>query len=408
MNYWNKILIKKLIHLTPSFYKYKKKIFKTEKPQIVDIINILRKVPYYNGKKEYIHSKSLTDFPFLDKNDIIGNEELFISKDKDKKYLVKISTGGTTGKSLNFYKTVNDIIKEEAYLDYVFSYIGKDLKIGVLRGNRPKKGLYEYKYNTLLLSSYDLSLDNVRKYLFLINKYKINCLHVYPTSIQILIKYINLLKNEIEIPKIKGVISSSEIMSVELKQQILNTFKGVTLIDLYGQNEHVAFAFSINMGYYTFLDSYSHVEYIETNQFINNNRICEIIGTNTNNLAMPLIRYRTDDFVELDKENNIVSILGRSSDFIVNMKNEVIPCIVVTRDKTLENVITFQYYQEKVGELTFYIVVNEKFSLTDEKNILDDFNNCFNGLMHVRIVCVESIDKTSNGKQKRLIQMLKF
>lgn len=406
MNFWKKLIIKKIIHLTPYYFKCVRNITTTNKINFENIYDVLTTVPYYKTNPEYLHPKEISNYPLLEKMDIIGKEDLFISQKVNKKLLFKVSTGGTSGKSLNFYKTINDIIKEEAYISFAFSIIGTNLRVGVLRGNRPSKRLFEYKHKTLLLSSYELSLENVKKYVNLINEYKINCLHVYPTSIEIFLKYLNKLKGDIEMPNLKGILSSSEIMSFELKKMILDIFPNITLVDLYSQNEHVAFALSVNLGYYSFYNSYSYVELIETDHFSNENKIYEIVGTNINNKAMPLVRYRTEDFVEIDKNGNIISIIGRSTDFIVNKNLDIIPCMVVTRDKTLENVISFQYYQEKAGQLIFRVVVNELFNENDKQMILDDFNKCFNNLMDIVVLPVDEIEKTKNGKQKRLIQML--
>lgn len=404
MNFWIKILIKKIIHITPSFKRYVQSI--SNKYNLGNINDVVNTVSYYKHDNAYLHISDFQNYPLLDKSKIIGKENLFISQVINKRFLFKVSTGGTSGKSLNFHKTLNDIIKEEAYIAYAFSLIGSSLNVGVLRGNKPKNGVSEYRFKTLLLSSYDLTLENVKNYIELINKYKINCLHVYPSSIQVFINYLKILKTEVEIPKLKGILSSSEILSIELKKEILDVFKNVKLVDLYGQNEQVAFAISINLNSYKFYESYSYVELVETGQTFNDNKICEIVGTNIHNKAMPLIRYRTEDFVEIDHDGNIVSIIGRTTDFIVNKHNEIVPCIVLTRPNTLLNVISFQYFQDKVGYLVFRVKVNEFFNNNDEQNIVDDLSKCFNNLMCVKVEVVKEIERTKNGKQQRLIQML--
>lgn len=413
MNFWNKIIIKRIIKLTPLYFKIKNSFLHEE--EIYDEIKIINKInkiikiiPYYRDRDLYYNNKiqKITDFPLLDKTDIIGKEEDFISKKINKKSLIKVSTGGTSGKSLNFYKTVSDIIKEEAFISHSLSLIGNDLKIGVLRGNKPSKGIFEYKFGCLLLSSYDLSKENVKKYVELIKKYEINCLHVYPTSIHIFCKYLIELKESIDLPNLKGILSSSEILTKEDKSLILELFPKITLIDHYGQNEHVAFALSINMGFYKFFKNYSYVEFHDFGETKDQNRIAEIVGTNIFNHAMPLLRYKTEDFVEIDNNGNICSIIGRTQDFIINKRNNIVPCIVVTRNNTLQNVITFQYYQEKIGELIYRVLVNNKFSNIDEKAILEDMNNCFNGLIDVKVELVTHFEKTKAGKQKRLIQKL--
>jgi phenylacetate-coenzyme A ligase PaaK-like adenylate-forming protein len=242
----------------------------------------------------------------------------------------------------------------------------------------------------------------------LIKKYRINCLHVYPSSFVLFCKYLEeaIREDHVELPGIKGVLSSSEILTSEMKNKILELFPDITLVDLYGQNEHVAFALSVNKGPYRFYDTYSVVEFLDTGFMNGKNKIKEIVGTNINNKGMPLIRYRTEDFVEVDESSNIVSIVGRTNDFVVNKNNDIVPCILVTRQNIMENVLAAQYYQDKIGVLIYKIRVNEKFSEKDARIIQDEIAACFQGLMQVTVETVNDFEKTKNGKHIRLIQKL--
>lgn len=407
-----KTLIKNLLKVLPA-YKSAIKNIKNEasKRNVLEELlwHSIKTVPYYRTHNPYKRSKeslNIREFPFLKKSEVVGNETLFISDKFNKMLLRKISTGGTSGISLNLYKSINSTAREHAFIDYAFSHIDipKNLRIGVLRGNKPTKGLYSYNGSQLILSSYDLSRENILLYLDIIHRFKINCLHVYPSSIRIFCKYIKELNQSINLPKLKGILSSSEILSNEDKDIILDIFPNVVLVDLYGQNEHVALALSINKGPYKFIESYGYVEFRETGLKNGENKICEIVATGLINKAMPLIRYCTEDYVEIDKIGNVVSIIGRTQDFIVNLKNEIVPCILQTRTLTLENVVGFQFYQEKIGELEFRVVVNEKFSNKDERAILEDIGTTFNNYVIGKVKIVDTLIKTKIGKQKRLIQ----
>jgi phenylacetate-coenzyme A ligase PaaK-like adenylate-forming protein len=406
MNYWQKYLFKKLIRITPLYHRYKKRIIQSEKFNLSELQDIIKNIPYY---QERGYEQFATGYyPYLNKSEIIGKEEQLVSKKINRFFLTKVATSGTSGKSLNIYKTISDIIKEEAFIQYAFSIIGNKLRIAVLRGNNPSSGIYEYKYGHLLLSSYHITRQNILEYLELIKKYKINCLHVYPSSFYLFCKYLQeaIREHGVELPAIKGVLSSSEILTSEMKDEILKLFPDIVLVDLYGQNEHVAFALSINKGPYHFYDTYSIVEFLDTGLTSGDNKIKEIIGTNIDNKGMPLIRYRTEDFVEVDKENNIVSIVGRTSDFVVNKNKNIVPCNVSTRNSAFENVILSQHYQEQIGELILRVQVNEKFKDKDARNLENDIAGHFQGLMQVKVEIVKNFDKTLNGKHINLVQKL--
>lgn len=413
MNFWTKHILKKLLTLSPLYFKIKRSLDGKEKELLytTDVETIkqqIKRIPYYRDSESYLKEgiQRLSEFPMLDKSDMIGREDDLVSEAYYIKSLHKVSTGGTSGKSLNIYKSIRDVIKEEAFMSHAFSLIGDNLKIGILRGNKPIKGICEYRFGCLLLSSYDISPGNVRQYVELIRKHKTNCLYVYPSSMRIFCKYLKALRGSMDLPDLKGILSSSEILSFEDKSLILDLFPNITLIDQYGQNEHVAFAISINMGHYKFYENYSFVEFVDTGRRLGHHKIAEIIGSNLFSHAMPLIRYRTDDLVEIDDDGNIRSIIGRTQDFIINKNNEVVPCIVVTRDETLKNVISFQYYQESAGKLVIRVLGNDDFSRIDVRAIEDDMHHCFNGHMDVKVDVVAHFEKTMAGKQLRLVQKL--
>ncbi|MDY4801372.1 MAG: hypothetical protein SO183_07030, partial [Fusobacterium mortiferum] len=117
-----------------------------------------------------------------------------------------------------------------------------------------------------------------------------------------------------------------------------------------------------------------------------------------------LIRYKTDDYVQLNSKNEVIKILGRKQDFLIDENNNIIPCIFDTREKTLNNIENFQFYQPKKGILIFKIVVLENYSKTDEEMLYEDLTNAFGKNLKISIKVVDKIEKTIRGKQKRLIQ----
>jgi phenylacetate-coenzyme A ligase PaaK-like adenylate-forming protein len=124
------------------------------------------------------------------------------------------------------------------------------------------------------------------------------------------------------------------------------------------------------------------------------------------NTTMPFIRYGTEDYVEIDEKGNVVAIIGRSSDFVINTKNDIVPCIIIARNESKKNVLNFQYYQDSPGQLVYRVVVNNKFTLEEKKMLEDDLTNSFDNKMTCKVVVVSSIERTKIGKQKRLIQKL--
>lgn len=403
--------MKNLIKYTPMYALIRKSQLAPYSPVHLQnaVLEAIKNVPFYNGYDKYIKSPfSIKDFPILCKKDILGNETLLISKRAFKAFLSRKETGGSTGYSLKLFYSPSVIIEKEVIPNYAFSLIGWNLRIATLRGQRPANGkLWQATGNgNIILSSYQLSEDNLDEYLKILRERHISCLHVYPSSLFILARLIKCKYGKVCLPDLKGILASSEIFSVENKKLVKEVFPGVKIIDFYGHNELACCAIAENDGFYHFFKNYGYVEFIETGETVNGNRIAEIVATSIMNTAMPFIRYATEDYVELDKDGNVVSIIGRTSDFVVNADGALTPCIVVTRDRSMMNISNFQYYQSIEGELTFRIVVNQEFNQIDQQYLLEDMNESFNGRMVCKVEIVNSIERTKAGKQKRLVQEL--
>lgn len=405
----NNNILKKLGRLTPIYWATSVSELHSEQ-KLNRLLRFAKKTcPFYsvvgNGKSKI----TLLDFPIIRKKDIVGKEGLFVPKHYPRRFLRHISTGGTSGLSLNIHQSIFDSIKENRFVNHAHGLITPwyNKRVAVLRGNKPQDGNFSYSGGTLTLSSYDLNMSTAIKYMQLLNHFKATTLHVYPSAMLLFCKYLLESRQKILLPHLKGILSSSEVLSFQDKRTILNTFPNITLIDLYGQNEHVAFALSKNYEPYKFYNSYGFVELLDTGQKQDENSICEIVGTGFINKAMPLIRYATEDYVAVSPEGRIVSILGRSQDFVVNKNGDVVICMLHNRDNALKNVMGFQYYQDTPGIVEFNVVVNENFCERDKKIIEEDFYLTYGELVQGKVVVVNELIRTPAGKQIRLIQKLR-
>lgn len=397
--------IKTLIRKTPLYRNTYDTINKFSEEHFTKFIKTaLKDVPYY--KKRFKIDTKYSELPILRKGDIVDCEGEFISGKYPKFLLQKKSTGGTSGISLNIYRNFKDIAREVAFVDFAFRKIGTNLKIAELRGKKPKNGIYELKNNRLLLSSYLLQESNVHEYVKYLVKFNTDCLHAFPSTLMIFIKLLESRGLQQKLRHIRGIVTSSEILSLSDKRYILKVLPQIKLVDIYGQNEHVAFAISEGIEPYKFYLSYGYTEFSEIKRAANGHCIAEIISTGLGNNAMPLLKYGTEDYVEIDHEQNIISIFGRSQDFLYDKSNEKVPCTVLTRDDTLKNVLSFQFYQDTPGIVEFHVITNSDFSEKDTQNIQLDFEATFGNRLKSVIKTVSSLKQSTAGKTIRLISKL--
>lgn len=421
--------IKKLLsNLIPNKYKYGKSYVETfqflkenenwteeeiknyQLNKINQLLNYcIEKIPFYKElhRKNQIklpikNFKELEKIPILTKKIIRENFEKLQSGDLKKLKAKIVNTGGSTGEPLKLYKSKENHIKEAAFIDYYLEKMGvninKKRKI-TIRGAIPKEGIAEKCGNELIMSSYLINKNNIRFYIEEIEKFNPEFIHVYPSSIYLISKYINELKLQINVPNLKVILSSSEIFNKKQKTLVEEVFK-CKILDLYGNTENSVQAISVtgDIGY-KFNPYYSYVE------IINN----EIVATAFNDLSMPLIRYATGDEIEKVDNNNFI-IKGRKQDYIVGKNDKKYPVVGIIFGQhfsCFENIDNFQIYQNEKGKIELKIEKNSEISQEKEKEIIDNLKRATQNSLEVKINYVEKIERTRVGKYKFLIQNIK-
>lgn len=401
--------IKKIFRDSPLSFSFSKSLIN----QVLDedrlkkaLYDAHKDVPFYSSYSMPDDIKDLSSLPILRKSVIVGHEKDFISRKVPNWMIRQLETGGTSGVSLRVYYRPHEVLRYNSVANYAFSMIGNHLRIAELRGHRPADNKISEKMGpVLLLSSYLLNEETLDDYLNELREHKITCLHVYPSSLAILCRLIRQKYGEADLPLLKGILASSEVFSHEDKNLAKQAFPSVKIVDFYGLNELCCAAVSVDDGPFRFFQNYGYVEMIDTGERIGDHKIAEIVATSIMNRTMPLIRYGTEDYAEIDENGEVVAILGRTSDFVVTKHKRLIPCIFINRDISFAHVVTFQYFQEREGELIFRVMVNDGFGKADIDNLMEDLQNSFIDV-DSKVEVVGEMDKTRIGKQRRMVQKL--
>ena len=411
-----KFYLRKLISFTPLY----KNIFNSitfklspdeQQQKLFEIVKYaIDNVPYYKCYSKFLtedyKSFDITKLPLLQKEDIATRAEDMISREYKISRLIKIGTGGTTGTSVNLYQNFKESVVATAYVNYLYSLAGKNAIICTIREHDLKDDEpYSFFGNILMLAPNKINIDTIEYYWDVIKKHNVTCIHAFPTSVLMLCKLL-MKKGLNTINSINCIIGSSEIFSDDKKTLAKECFSGVKIIDYYGQTEMVSSAIKEDFDEIKFIDSYGFTEFHKIDTTHDGNILAEIIATSFIRKSMPLIRYATGDYVEIDKNGRILHVIGRTSDFLIGRKGQVIPCIIENREKTMENVLLVQYYQDTPGKFIYNMIVNEKYSDKDEKAIYEDMKVNFGDELIGTIKIVDHIEKTSRGKHRKLIQKL--
>jgi len=240
--------------------------------------------------------------PFIDKYFIqkhISEFELF----SIPKFYV--TTGGVTGKPAKFFQSNNIWYKELAFVyDYFEKHGYKSNMIkATFRGGDfsvLKQNIFwksNPNYNEIHFSPFHINSKTIEYYIEKLNKTKPKYFHGYPSALISLAKLMNnngLMLNY----KLKCIFIISEGFKKEDVEFLKSSFN-CDVSSFYGHSERLIFAeASKDLDYYIPNPLYGYLELIDENGNVikNNNVVGELVATSYDNLAMPLIRYKTGDF----------------------------------------------------------------------------------------------------------------
>ncbi len=319
---------------------------------------------------------------------------------------------------LHFYINADRSSVEYAYLTTSWRRAGykPGIPIAVLRSRivqQDRNGLY-HEYDPILrhhyYSSFHLSDENMVRYLEHIATIGQCFLHVYPSSVQTLARFI--LRSGQQAPKnIKGIIAESEIVYPQQRQMIEKVF-GCRLFSCYGQSEKVILASGCEESdNYHIWPTYGYFELLDEqgNSVTTPGQRGEIVGTGFINTVMPFIRYRTGDLATYigdhcpacGREHILIrDIQGHRIQevLIANDGSEISWTTLNMHDDTFLNVRQFQFLQEKPGKAILRIVPADGFAKQDADKIQRNLGNKLNGRVSFSIELVKEIPLSERGK----------
>lgn len=370
-------------------------------------------IPFYNdlySKKGFcpeIHLKSFADIkniPIIKKSDLLS-VSLEDRSYKTAKTMI-VNTGGSSGATLSFYVPSLKMGIEWAHLHTIWKkqmrYKIADLKI-LLVGRSAVKDKVEYDFlrNCLrvdLYSDYNAVFEKLSENY---GNCTIKYLRGYPSALYELALFCKSNSNYCnQITKnLKGIILVSEFPKKQQRDVIEAVFK-VKTFAFYGHSEGCVIAYENEINNYIPMHTYG---YCEVEQI---DGMAALIGTNFYNTASPLIRYNTEDRIEVTNYNhNLLESFsiqeGRVGEVIIDRNDKIIPLtglIFGRHHKLFDHCTHIQVKQTKKGHAQIlYVPINGIIAapqlLFDTQNIAVDFE----------FVQIAAPIKTENGKLKLLV-----
>lgn len=414
--------------LAESEHWSKERLVRYQKTQLQELLEHAQKnVPFYSNIKLASSDpfKNLESLPLMDKNQIQQQFNQFVVHNLNDYHYYHVTTGGTTGNSLNIFLDNSTYGREWAFVltgwrrvrfkpgDRTISFRGVEFR-------DTEKGIYWQDnpiYNMMEMSPFHMSENNLPQYIKKIQQFKPKYLHGYPSAISILANYV--LRNEIPFPKISGVLAISENIYPEQRELIEKAF-GTRLFSFYGMSEKVINApeCELDTRYHCF-PQYGITEVVDKNGFpVDEGEQGELVGTGFLNYCMPFIRYRTGDFATLH-----TSACGckRPNLLLSDLKGRWMQEMLIGKDGTLismtamnlhsdvfKNVHRYQFQQSLEGFVDILIVPSIAYNSADEQKVRTALFSKVGTNIVFNLKYVDGIPLTERGKGKLLVQKLKL
>ncbi len=378
-------------------------------------------MPYYHElfdnsglKPSDIESlEDLTKIPFLTKEIIRKNLSGLISRNFDRKKLIRDFSSGSTGEPLKFlYSTKENALKWAAfYRGWKWAGYDFGIKTFIVWGNYAaitgQTNLSGRVKNTLLRSKYfnafDLRREAIPRALDGIMRYRPSIIYGYTSALHIIAKYME--EKSIHLSNTRAVITTSETLHQKWRELIQKHFN-CKVYDNYGVEGAVVAQECEEGGLHLNADN-CIVEFLSIGGGLN-----KIVVTNLNNYAMPFIRYDVNDVGTLSHKvcscgrglPLIEAIEGRMPDLLVTPSGKYLTHnFFIFLFESMEEIDQFQVVQEKLDEIVVKIVPNEKANEAVFSHIKNTIQKHVGPDVRVMINIVPAIPPAKSGKRRFVI-----
>ena len=360
--------------------------------------------------------EQLRDYPLLTKQDLIVHREEMVNPRVSGSQKLYITTGGSSGVPVGFYlqKGVSRP-KEQAYLEAQWSRRGYRVgdKVAVVRGmvtsSRAAGGIsyYDATRNWLVLSSYHLTPDRVGEYVQALNRFQPRHLHMYPSAALLLAQLLEQTGSRLDFQPV-SVLCGSEKLTPDAQAYLQKTF-GAPVFHWYGHSERAVLAGQGRQSNLLhFWPGYGLVEFGAPNE----EGFQEVIGTTFHNHVMPLIRYRTGDYVRLAPESAgewpwpaVEAVAGREHEFLVSATGRQISLTAINmHDRIFDGLCAVQFYQADPGHVQLRYQPGPQWHTSQEAAIRDGLTRKLGDDFTLELLSVPEVEKTSAGKHKWLVK----
>ena len=369
--------------------------------------------PYYRELLK-TDTPDITQIPPLEKRNIREDLERLCSERFTREQRIKNATGGSTGTPLTFYQDRNYWNQRNLSVYYFDRWAGWDLgepqliiwgAPADLKGDeRWKQRLNTFWRNQYWLNGFHLTDKEMQIAFERMNKCHPHTILAYPSS---LYQFATFLYENGLTPRrqLKGIISSAEMLHPHYRALAEDVFE-TKVYNRYGGREVGLIAMECAEGRMHINCRDIYLEIDSPNPYTQPG---EILITQLNNYAMPFIRYRIGDIGILSDEmcpcgNQLpvlADLLGRTTATFRTRTGALVHGGYFTQQfYGIDGVSQFQIIQESLKHCVLKLVINERWTETARRYLVQSIQRVLGGDVVVTVEFVEEIPLPTSGKRE--------
>ena len=359
--------------------------------------------------------QKIDSFPIITKNDIKGNWNEMYSRLHKGKPVHQMATSGSTGTPFVMEWDMEKRKHQLAELIYFNEIAGQKLgqpyiyfRVWTEKNKKSKKELWMQNLTPInILHLNDDVLENIRQRLK--KKPYINSCLAYASTYEYLVKYIMSKNDTPNMFHTKTFVSGSEVLSMEMKQQIKKTI-GCKVIDRYSNEENGFLAQSLDVSDEFIVNTASfYIEILkqDSDESAEIGELGRIVVTDLFGYAVPLIRYDTGDLAIKAEEKNgwttkLKTIQGRRVDVIYDTQgNRLTAHTWSVYMWKFDKLKQYQFIQN--GEKDYVLKVNGAKGVYKDEEFVEHLKSILGHDANVTIEHVNGIPLLASGKFKKTV-----
>lgn len=394
-------------------------------------------VPYYAMRMQALDLtpediKTVTDLqklPLLSKQDVRENLYFDLFADNHRKPdMLKIATSGSTGEPFVTYADRRQLemrwastFRSAEWTGWRFGDRQARLwhqTLGMSRGQVVKEFIDAFFMRRLFIPAYELNEANLRQLLEQLRRFRPVLIDGYAEVFNFLAHYAR--KHGISGIEARAIMTSAQIMPPQVREVIECEFK-THVFDKYGSREFSGIAYECDHheGHHVMAESYV-VEILKDGQPAKSGELGEVVITDLNNFAVPLVRYRIGDLAIALDPNEICSC-GRGLPRIGRIEGRAQAIIFCANGTWLPGtffahffkeydfaVRQYQVVQRVEQAVTLKLVPESGFSPSIVNEILAGLRRYMGETMSIEVDLVESIPLLKTGKRTGVVSYLDY